>query len=90
MQLNKGPFNDLRYDYVKPKVNTNNPRPKISKEEYYRRLREWQFQRAKGTEEWNKRKKGKIKSSKYKKYQVLFIYTLTDMKAKYPKTLVGR
>ena len=63
-------FSLKRYCYVKPKVKTNNPRKKITKYEYYQRLRSWQFRRAKGLEEWNKKERPKTRGSKYKKYQV--------------------
>ena len=59
-----------RYGYVKPRGKTNNPRKKITKYEYYQRLRSWQFRRAKGLEEWNKKERPKTRGSKYKKYQV--------------------
>ena len=55
-------------------MKTNNPRKKITKREYYRRLRHWQFQRAKGLEEWNKKRKSRTRGSKYKKYKVLIFW----------------
>ena len=57
-------------------MKTNNPRKKITKREYYRRLRHWQFQRAKGLEEWNKKQKSRTRGSKYKKYNLAAIFHL--------------
>ena len=44
---------------MKPKVFTNNPSKKISKYGKEQMLREFKYQRAKGTEEWNKNQKRK-------------------------------
>ena len=61
-----------RFHSVKPKVFTNNPSKKISKDEKEQMLREFKYQRAKGTEEWNKNKKRKNVGSKYKKNEVTY------------------
>ena len=57
---------------MKPKVFTNNPSKKMSKNEKEQMLREFKYQRAKGTEEWNKKQKRKTVGSKYKKNEVIF------------------
>ena len=57
---------------MKPKVFTNNPSKKISKYGKEQMLREFKYQRAKGTEEWNKNQKRKTVGSKYKKNEVIF------------------
>ena len=59
---------------MKPKVFTNNPSKKISKYGKEQMLREFKYQRAKGTEEWNKNQKRKRKTvgSKYQKNEVTY------------------
>ena len=61
-----------RFHSVKPKVFTNNPSKKMSKYGKEQMLREFKYQRAKGTEEWNKNQKRKTVGSKYKKNEVIF------------------
>ena len=57
---------------IKPKIDTNNPRKKISKEKHEKALQEWRLKRGKGQEPWNKNTpdRKKVVSTKYSKYKV--------------------
>ena len=78
---NNQKFGKRRPDFssIKPRINTNNPRKRISKEETERMLEEWRIKRGKGQEQWKLRhKKKRVVSSKYPKKKVrnfgLFFY----------------
>ena len=59
------------FSSIKPRINTNNPRKRISKEETERMLEEWRIKRGKGQEQWKLRhKKKRVVSSKYTKKKV--------------------
>ena len=66
--INTQNFGKRKPDFssVKPRINTNNPRKRISKEETERMLEEWRIKRGKGQEQWKlRRKKKRVVSSKY-------------------------
>jgi hypothetical protein len=70
---NNQKFGKRRPDFssIKPRINTNNPRKRISKEETERMLEEWRIKRGKGQEQWKLRhKKKRVVSSKYTKKKV--------------------
>ena len=70
---NNQKFGKRRPDFssIKPRINTNNPRKRISKEETERMLEEWRINRGKGQEQWKlRRKKKRVVSSKYTKKKV--------------------
>ena len=59
------------FSSIKPRINTNNPRKRISKEETERMLEQWRIKRGKGQEQWKLRhKKKRVVSSKYTKKKV--------------------
>ena len=71
--INTQKFGKRKLDFssIKPRINTNNPRKRISKEETERMLEEWRIKRGKGQEQWKlRRKKKKVVSSKYTKKKV--------------------
>jgi hypothetical protein len=72
-QENNQKFGKTRPDFssIKSRINTNNPRKRISKEETERMLEEWRIKRGKGLEQWKlRRKKKRVLSSKYTKKKV--------------------
>ena len=71
--INTQKFGKRKLDFssIKPRINTNNPRKRISKEETERMLEEWRIKRGKGQEQWKlRRKKKRVVSSKYTKKKV--------------------
>ena len=71
--INTQKFGKRKLDFssIKPRINTNNPRKRISKEETERMLEEWRIKRGKGQEQWKLRhKKKRVVSSKYTKKKV--------------------
>ena len=71
--INTQKFGKRKPDFssIKPRINTNNPRKRISKEETERMLEEWRIKRGKGQEQWKLRRKNKrVVSSKYTKKKV--------------------
>ena len=71
--INTQKFGKRKLDFstIKPRINTNNPRKRISKKETERMLEEWRINRGKGQEQWKlRRKKKKVVSSKYTKKKV--------------------
>ena len=71
--INTQKFGKRKLDFssIKPRINTNNPRKRISKKETERMLEEWRIKRGKGQEQWKlRRKKKRVVSSKYTKKKV--------------------